>query len=203
LQRWRVAFGTPIWFGPFRRPSSTFTVSTPMMSRTSSSRQAAPSNLVCQFALNRRLEYVVTSECDNGVEEITSQQYQDMLDGLSDVPARAPRAASPGNSPRCSSSFPRKKNGDWWRYLLQSALHDAIELERARAATASRKRGQGQNIIDRTLLYLSARPSTYPPSDARAELSPALTGGAFSSTVRPPEDQLTGGATSTAPCRDR
>jgi hypothetical protein len=142
LQRWRVAFGTPIWFGPFRRPSSTFTVSTPMMSRTSSSRQAAPSNLVCQFALNRRhLEYVVTSERDNGVEEITSQQYQDMLNGLSDVPARAPRAASPGNSPRCSSSFPRKKNGDWWRYLLQSALHDAIELERARAATASRKRG--------------------------------------------------------------
>lgn len=91
MQRWRVAFGTPIWFGPFRLPLDAFTVSTPMMLRTSSRRQAGPSHLVCQFALNRRrLEYFVTSERDNGVEEITSQQYQDMLNGLSDVPARTP-----------------------------------------------------------------------------------------------------------------
>jgi hypothetical protein len=88
LQRWKVALGTPTLFGPFRLPLGTFTVSTPMVLRTSSRRQAGPSHLVCQFALNRRhLEYFVTSERDNGVEEITSQQYQDMLNGLSDVPA--------------------------------------------------------------------------------------------------------------------
>jgi hypothetical protein len=38
----------------------------------------------------------------------------------------------------------------------------------------------GTNILDRALLHLSAGPSTSPPRTSRAELSPALTGGAFS-----------------------
>ncbi len=66
---------------------------------------------------------------------LSSDQCKNMLNGLSEVPARTPGGLA-WKLATILSFFSTEEDWQWWRYLLQSAVHDAIELERVRAATA-------------------------------------------------------------------
>jgi hypothetical protein len=62
-----------------------------------------------------------------------SDAYRQMLLDLSSTPARTPG----GIAWKCLmvlNFFADEEDWKWWRYLLKSAITDAIDLERARAA---------------------------------------------------------------------
>jgi hypothetical protein len=69
--------------------------------------------------------------CNNAIEGDNFGSYRKMLTDLSSTPARTPG----GIAWKCLmvlNYFADEEEWIWWRYLLKSAITDAIDLERAR-----------------------------------------------------------------------
>jgi hypothetical protein len=79
-------------------------------------------------------QFVVSERLASGTErDCTYDEFQTMLKELSSVPARTPGGVA-WKLASVLDFFSEDDDWVWWRYLPQSALHDAIELERGRAA---------------------------------------------------------------------
>jgi hypothetical protein len=77
--------------------------------------------------------FLAEERCANMVKsDVTWEQVQGLLRGLSDVPARTPGGIA-WKLTEVLTYFEDQENWEPWRYLLKSALVDAIELERGRA----------------------------------------------------------------------
>jgi hypothetical protein len=79
-------------------------------------------------------QFVVSERFCSGVGRNCSfNEFQTMLKGLSDVPARTPGGIA-WKLATVLNYFSTEEDWCWRRYLLRSALLDAIELERSRSA---------------------------------------------------------------------
>src|SRR6266446_1819126 len=81
-------------------------------------------------------EWFIASERQDGTEgTLSHDEFQIVLKRLSDVPARTPGGLA-WKLVTVLDYFADEEKWDWWRLLLQSAVLDAIELERCRAASS-------------------------------------------------------------------
>jgi hypothetical protein len=69
--------------------------------------------------------------CNNVIEAGFSDAHQQMLLNLSSTPARTPGGIA-WKLWTVLNFFADEEEWIWWRYLLKSAITDAIDLERAR-----------------------------------------------------------------------
>jgi hypothetical protein len=90
------------------------------------------------FLAEEHCQNAVSSESDTTWEGVCSLRR-----GLSDVPARTPGGIA-WKLAEVLTYFEDQENWEPWRYLLKSAVVDAIELERARAVDVSSPAASGE-----------------------------------------------------------
>lgn len=73
------------------------------------------------------------NERDGGTSDAAAESYRDKLKDLSSHPSRTPGGIA-WKLAKILAYFADEDHWEWWRYLLRSALVDAIDLERARSA---------------------------------------------------------------------